>query len=71
MVNRPSPKELALNSNLLFDLAAGEDFALSLLEACQERGVRFKVPPTVVQELAYKATRFHGPAILPGRHCKA
>ena len=59
MANPPLPRELALDSNLLFDLAAGEDFALSLLEACQERGLRFQVPPTVVQELAYKATNIH------------
>ena len=60
MANRPLPKELALDSNVLFDLAAGKDFALSLLEVCQGRGLRFGVPPTVVQELAYKATNIHG-----------
>ena len=59
MANRPLPKELALDSNLLFDLAAGEDFALSLLEVCQERRLIFRVPPTVVQELAYKTANIH------------
>ena len=48
-------KEFALDSNILFDLAAEKDFAHTFREGYQERGYSLKVPPTVVQELTYYA----------------
>lgn len=48
-------KIFALDSNFLFDLADGKDFAHALREALQQRGVAFRVPPTVVQELTLLA----------------
>ena len=50
-------KQLALDTNILLDLAAGEDFAHDFIEAFRENGYALKVPPTVVQELAFSA--FH------------
>ena len=46
---------LALDTNLLFDLAAGKDFAHTFREVYQERGYALVVPPTAIQELAYCA----------------
>lgn len=46
-------KRLALDTNVIFDLAAGEDFALTFVEVFWERGYEFLLPPTAVQELAY------------------
>jgi predicted nucleic acid-binding protein len=46
-------KLLALDTNILFDLAQGKDFSHTLREILQERGNALKVPPTVVQELTY------------------
>jgi predicted nucleic acid-binding protein len=48
-------KQLALDTNLLFDLAADKDFAHTFREVFQERGYELKVPPTVIQELAFQA----------------
>jgi len=48
-------KPLALDTNLLFDLAAGKDFAHTFREVCRERGYSLVVPPTAIQELAYCA----------------
>ena len=48
-------KLLALDTNLLFDLAAGKDFAHTFREVYQERGYALVVPPTAIQELAYCA----------------
>lgn len=48
-------KQLALDTNVLFDLAAKEDFAHTFREVYQERGFSLKVPPTVIQELTYYA----------------
>lgn len=45
-------KQLALDTNVLFDLAAGEDFAHDFIEAFRGKEYLLKVPPTVVQELA-------------------
>jgi predicted nucleic acid-binding protein len=44
-------KELALDSNVLFDLADGREFAHALLEILREQGFKLVVPPTVVQEI--------------------
>lgn len=41
----------ALDTNILFDLAATEDFAHTFREVYQEQGVTLAVPPTVIQEL--------------------
>jgi predicted nucleic acid-binding protein len=48
-------KEFALDSNILFDLAAEKDFAHAFREGYQERGYSLRVPPTVIQELTYYA----------------
>ena len=48
-------KLLALDTNLLFDLAAEKDFAHTFREVYQERGYSLVVPPTAIQELAYCA----------------
>jgi predicted nucleic acid-binding protein len=48
-------KQFALDSNVLFDLAAGADFAHTFREVCLERGYSLRVPPTVVKELTYYA----------------
>jgi predicted nucleic acid-binding protein len=48
-------KLLALDTNLLFDLAAEKDFAHAFREVYQERGYSLVVPPTVIQELTYYA----------------
>jgi predicted nucleic acid-binding protein len=51
-----SPKKsLALDTNLLLDLAAAEDFAHEFKEAFASRGYTLFVPPTVVAELAFLA----------------
>ena len=47
-------KRLALDTNLLLDLAAGENFALEFTEVFQERGYAFIIPPTVGVELRWK-----------------
>ena len=46
-------KQLAVDSNLLFDLAAKSDFAHTFREVFQELGYSLLVPPTVVQELSF------------------
>jgi predicted nucleic acid-binding protein len=48
-------KLLALDTNLLFDLAAEKDFAHTFREVYQERGYSLVVPPTAIQELAHCA----------------
>jgi predicted nucleic acid-binding protein len=48
-------KQLAIDSNILFDLAEDRDFAHTFREFFQERGFSLKVPPTVVQELTHYA----------------
>jgi predicted nucleic acid-binding protein len=48
-------KQFALDSNILFDLAAEKDFAHTFREGYQERGYSLKVPPTVIQELTHYA----------------
>ena len=55
MAARGQKKRLALDTNLLFDLAAEKDFAHTFREVYQERGYSLAVPPTVIQELAYCA----------------
>ena len=51
-----SPKKsLALDTNLLLDLAAAEDFAHEFKEEFSRRDYSLFVPPTVVAELAFFA----------------
>jgi len=58
----PSPKKsLALDTNLLFDLAAKKDFAHEFKEEFLARGYSLLVPPTVVAELAYFASHKNVP----------
>jgi predicted nucleic acid-binding protein len=52
-----SPKKsLALDTNLLLDLAGGKDFAHEFKEEFSSRGYSLLVPPTVVAELAFFAS---------------
>ena len=44
-------KSLALDTNLLLDLAEGNDFAHDFREEFAGRGYRLVVPPTVLAEL--------------------
>ena len=44
-------KQLALDTNLLLDLAAGVDFAHDFREVFHTRGYAFLAPPTVLAEL--------------------
>ena len=44
-------KQLALDANLLLDLAEGRDFVHDFKEGFQARGYEFLLPPTVAAEL--------------------
>jgi predicted nucleic acid-binding protein len=44
-------KQLALDTNVLLDLAEGADFAQDFKETFQSRGYVLRLPPTVVTEL--------------------
>src|SRR5438034_5663984 len=46
-----SKKRLALDTNLLLDLAEGKDFAQEFREEFQRRGYELLVPPTAPAEL--------------------
>jgi predicted nucleic acid-binding protein len=60
-----SPKKsLALDANLLLDLAEEENFAHEFKEAFARRGYSFLIPPTVIAELEYLAT--HGDPLQRG-----
>lgn len=49
-----SPKKsLALDTNLLLDLAGEQDFAHEFMEEFSSRGYFMFVPPTVISELAF------------------
>jgi predicted nucleic acid-binding protein len=57
-----SPKKsLALDTNLLLDLAGEEDFAHEFKEEFSRRGYSLFVPPTVVAELAFFAALTDAP----------
>jgi len=53
-------KPLAVDSNLLFDLAEKKDFALTFLEVAKEKNYTLQLPPTVVQELTFAALHKSG-----------
>jgi|YelNatPaOPRAMG01_1025707.scaffolds.fasta_scaffold07122_5 predicted nucleic acid-binding protein len=46
-------KQLALDTNILFDLAAELDAAHDFRETFQKAGYSLRIPPTAVQELAW------------------
>jgi hypothetical protein len=49
-----SPKgQLSLDTNLVLDLAKGQDFAHDFREEFQRRGYILRLPPTVLEELEY------------------
>ena len=54
-------KSLALDTNLLLDLAGEEDFAHELKEEFVSRGYSLVVPPTVVAELTFLALLENAP----------
>ncbi len=58
-------KNLALDTNLLLDLAAEEDFAHTFREVFSERGYTLLAPPTVIEELTYAGKR-RNPRARPG-----
>lgn len=49
-----SKPQLALDTNVLFDLADGKDFAGTVLEVLKEEKATVKVSPTVMMELEYE-----------------
>jgi predicted nucleic acid-binding protein len=53
-------KSLALDTNLLLDLAAEADFAHTFREVFLERDYLLLVPPTAVEELTHAAIRKSG-----------
>ena len=54
-------KSLALDANLLLDLAEGNDFAHDFREEFAGRGYSLLVPPTVLAELEALASAGHAP----------
>jgi predicted nucleic acid-binding protein len=57
-----SPKKsLALDTNLLLDLAGEKDFAHEFKEEFSSRGYAMLVPPTVIAELAFFASLNNAP----------
>jgi hypothetical protein len=54
-------KSLALDTNLLLDLAGEKDFAHEFREEFFGRGYSLLVPPTVVTELTFFALQEHAP----------
>jgi predicted nucleic acid-binding protein len=53
-----SQKRLSLDTNVLFDLADGQDFAHDFRETYQRKGYALVISPTVVAELSF--LRDHG-----------
>jgi hypothetical protein len=49
-----TPSSVAVDSNVLYDLAAQEEFALAGLEVLNEQGVGLFIPPTVFIELEFE-----------------
>jgi hypothetical protein len=56
-----APKSLALDTNLLMDLAKGADFAHEFMEVFREKGYALRLPPTAAAEL-HEQFR-HGPTL--------
>jgi predicted nucleic acid-binding protein len=55
MAGQGPRKRLALDSNVLIDLAGQDDYAHTFRELFQERGYSLWLPPTVMHELLYAA----------------
>jgi len=53
MASSPRPRQLALDTNILFDLAGGVDAAHDFRETFLRAGYAFRIGSTVVQELAF------------------
>ena len=53
----PAKKQLALDSNFLFDLAEAAEFAVDLKDEFQARDYDFLIPPTVAIELSALSER--------------
>ena len=56
-------KQLALDTNLLFDLAQNLNAAHEFRETFLKAGYLLRVPPTVVQELAFEVEHGDDPAV--------
>lgn len=56
------PRLLALDANLVLDLASGLDIAHEFLETFRHRGYGFRLPPTAAIELRWKATNDPDPS---------
>jgi len=56
-----SKPQLALDTNVLFDLADRKDFAETVLEILQEEKATVKVSPTVIVEMEYEITHPSSP----------
>ena len=57
MASSPRRKQLALDTNILFDLADGVDAAHDFRETFKRAGYTFRIGPTVIQELAFCSDR--------------
>jgi predicted nucleic acid-binding protein len=55
------PLAVALDSNVLFDLADGKEFAATALEVLRENEAKVFVPPTVFIELLYEVEHCTSP----------
>lgn len=53
MTSGPKPR-LALDTNVLFDLADGKEFASTILEVLMEKNITVHIPPTVLIELEHE-----------------
>jgi len=49
----PEKKRLALDANIVFDLAGGLAVVHDFREVCLERGYSLWLPPTVIEEVVY------------------
>ncbi len=56
-----TPSSVALDSNVLFDLAAKEEFALAALEVLKEQGTGLFIPPNVFIELEFEIRHGQSP----------
>lgn len=55
MASTPTPKLLALDTNVVIDLAEGLDSAHDFRESFKQRGYGFRLPPTAAVELRWKS----------------
>jgi hypothetical protein len=56
-----TPSSVALDSNVLYDLAAQEEFALAGLEVLKEQGIGLFIPLTVFIELEFEIRHGQSP----------